>query len=100
MDDGFLVRQVLGGNRDDARDFRHFGVLPLAHVTALARQVWFSAGRDEGVRLRRVGKLLDRSSSRGADHRAGRDGRHAGRRRHLHLRIGSTTSARRPAVKV
>jgi len=50
---------VLGDNRDASRDSRHFGVLPLADVTAVARQVWFSSDREDGVRLRRVGKLLD-----------------------------------------
>jgi signal peptidase I len=50
---------VLGDNRDASQDSRHFGVLPLADVTAVARQVWFSSDREEGVRLRRVGKLLD-----------------------------------------
>jgi signal peptidase I len=50
---------VLGDNRDAAQDSRHFGVLPLADVTALARQVWFSTDRQDGTRLRRVGKLLE-----------------------------------------
>jgi signal peptidase I len=50
---------VLGDNRDAAKDSRHFGVLPLADVTALARQVWFSTDRQDGTRLRRVGKLLE-----------------------------------------
>jgi signal peptidase I len=50
---------VLGDNRDAAQDSRHFGVLPLADVTAVARQVWFSSDGEDGVRLRRVGKLLD-----------------------------------------
>jgi signal peptidase I len=50
---------VLGDNRDAAQDSRSFGTLPLADVTAVARQVWFSADAHDGVRLRRVGKLLD-----------------------------------------
>lgn len=50
---------VLGDNRKSSRDSRHFGVLPLADVTAVARQVWFSSDREHGVRLGRVGKLLD-----------------------------------------
>jgi signal peptidase I len=50
---------VLGDNRDSSRDSRHFGVLPIADVTAVARQVWFSADSRDGVRLRRIGRLLD-----------------------------------------
>lgn len=50
---------VLGDNRDSSHDSRHFGVLPIADVTAVARQVWFSADSRDGVRVRRIGKLLD-----------------------------------------
>lgn len=50
---------VLGDNRDASHDSRNFGVLPLADVTAVARQVWFSSDDQAGVRLRRTGKLLD-----------------------------------------
>jgi signal peptidase I len=50
---------VLGDNRDTSHDSRHFGVLPLADVTAVALQVWFSSSGGDGVRWRRSGKLLD-----------------------------------------
>jgi signal peptidase I len=50
---------LLGDNRDSSHDSRHFGVLPLADVTAVARQVWFSADSADGLRLRRIGRLLD-----------------------------------------
>jgi len=50
---------VLGDNRDTSHDSRHFGVLPIADVTAVARQVWFSADAHDGIRLRRTGRLLD-----------------------------------------
>ncbi|HEX7507964.1 MAG TPA: signal peptidase I [Polyangia bacterium] len=50
---------VLGDNRDSSHDSRHFGVLPLADVSAVARQVWFSADSPGGIRLRRTGRLLD-----------------------------------------
>jgi signal peptidase I len=50
---------VLGDNRDASHDSRHFGVLPLADVSAVARQVWFSSDGSDGVRWRRSGKLLD-----------------------------------------
>jgi signal peptidase I len=50
---------VLGDNRAASQDSRRFGVLPLADVTAVARQVWFSVDPEAGIRLGRTGKLLD-----------------------------------------
>jgi signal peptidase I len=50
---------VLGDNRDAAHDSRLFGTLSLADVTAVARQVWFSADAQDGIRLRRSGRRLD-----------------------------------------
>ncbi len=50
---------VLGDNRDSSHDSRQFGVIPIADVTAVARQVWFSADAHDGIRLRRTGRLLD-----------------------------------------
>jgi signal peptidase I len=50
---------VLGDNRDASHDSRHFGVLSLADVTGVARQVWLSIDEHNGLRLRRTGTLLD-----------------------------------------
>jgi signal peptidase I len=50
---------VLGDNRDSSHDSRHFGTLPIADVTAVARQVWFSSDAQDGIRLRRLGTRLD-----------------------------------------
>jgi signal peptidase I len=50
---------LLGDNRDASHDSRLFGTLPIADVTAVARQVWFSADAQDGIRLRRSGRRLD-----------------------------------------
>lgn len=49
---------VLGDNRAAAVDSRRFGTVPLADIQAVARQVWFSSHRGEGVRWGRIGTLL------------------------------------------
>jgi signal peptidase I len=49
---------VLGDNRAVAVDSRRFGTVPLADIQAVARQVWFSSHRGEGVRWGRIGTLL------------------------------------------
>jgi signal peptidase I len=49
---------VLGDNRAAAVDSRRFGTVPLADIQAIARQVWFSSHRGDGVRWRRIGQLL------------------------------------------
>jgi signal peptidase I len=46
---------VLGDNRDNSHDSRHFGTLPLADVTAVARQVWFSTSSEHGTLWWRAG---------------------------------------------
>jgi signal peptidase I len=49
---------VLGDDRAEAVDSRRFGTVPLADIQAVARQVWFSSHRGEGVRWGRIGTLL------------------------------------------
>lgn len=49
---------VLGDNRDEAKDSRSFGFVPLADLVGKARQIWFSAG-PAGVRWGRIGKPID-----------------------------------------
>lgn len=49
---------VLGDNRAATVDSRRFGTVPLADIQAVARQVWFSSHRGEGVRWERIGTLL------------------------------------------
>lgn len=50
---------VLGDNRAGSMDSRRFGTVPLQDVRGIARQIWFSARAGDGVRWRRVGRLLD-----------------------------------------
>jgi len=49
---------VLGDNRSASIDSRRFGTVPVADIKAVARQIWFSASAQEGVRWSRLGKLL------------------------------------------
>jgi signal peptidase I len=50
---------VLGDNRGASVDSRQFGVLPVADVKAVARQVLFSYGAGEGFRWSRLGKTIE-----------------------------------------
>jgi Signal peptidase, peptidase S26 len=50
---------VLGDNRAAALDSRRFGTVPRADIQAIARQVWFSAHRSDGVRCSRIGQRLE-----------------------------------------
>jgi len=49
---------VLGDNRASSVDSRRFGTVPVADVKAVARQIWFSVSPRDGVRWRRLGKVL------------------------------------------
>jgi signal peptidase I len=49
---------VLGDNRTGAVDSRRFGAIPLADVKGIARQIWLSASTAGGVRLSRVGQVV------------------------------------------
>jgi len=49
---------VLGDNRDDSADSRHWGFVPLIDIVSKARLVYFSIDPEGGVRWGRIGKLL------------------------------------------
>ncbi|MGA7741710.1 MAG: signal peptidase I [Polyangia bacterium] len=50
---------VLGDNRGSSIDSRQFGVVPVADVKAVARQVLFSYRAGEGLRWSRLGKTIE-----------------------------------------
>ena len=49
---------VLGDNRDNSADSRHWGYVPLIDIVSKPRLVYFSIDPEGGVRWGRIGKLL------------------------------------------
>ena len=49
---------VLGDNRDNSADSRHWGYVPLVDIVSKPRLVYFSIDPEGGVRWGRIGKLL------------------------------------------
>jgi signal peptidase I len=49
---------VLGDNRDNSADSRHWGYVPLVDIVSKPRLVYFSINPEGGVRWGRIGKLL------------------------------------------
>ncbi len=50
---------VLGDNRNNSRDSRFIGTIPLANIGGRAEHIWYSYGPDEGVRWERFPARVD-----------------------------------------
>jgi signal peptidase I len=49
---------MVGDNRENSLDSRHFGFVPLGDVVAKVRQVYYSSGK-EGIRWNRIGNTIN-----------------------------------------
>jgi len=50
---------VMGDNRNASADSRRFGMVPIADIVGLAKQVWFSRSKTSGIRWWRIGVVVD-----------------------------------------
>ena len=50
---------VMGDNRDNSHDSRFWGFVPFELIKGKAMIIWWSQGEPEGIRVRRMGKLID-----------------------------------------
>jgi signal peptidase I len=50
---------VMGDNRDNSSDSRYWGFVPLNLVRGRAMVVWWSHGQPEGIRLARLGHVIE-----------------------------------------
>lgn len=50
---------VLGDNRNNSHDSRFWGAVPFENIKGKAMIIWWSSGEPEGIRWRRLGKIVD-----------------------------------------
>ncbi len=50
---------VMGDNRDNSHDSRFWGTVPLELIKGKAMIIWWSAGEPEGIRIKRMGQLIE-----------------------------------------
>ena len=50
---------VMGDNRDNSHDSRFWGTVPFELIKGKALVIWFSKGEPEGLRLGRIGHLIE-----------------------------------------
>jgi signal peptidase I len=50
---------VMGDNRNNSHDSRYWGPVPIQNIKGKALIVWWSSGGPDGIRWKRLGKLVD-----------------------------------------
>jgi signal peptidase I len=50
---------VMGDNRDNSHDSRYWGFVPFEYIKGKAMVVWWSSGQPEGIRIKRMGHLVE-----------------------------------------
>jgi len=50
---------VMGDNRDNSHDSRYWGPVPFDLIKGKAMVIWWSTGEPEGIRLKRMGHLVE-----------------------------------------
>lgn len=50
---------VMGDNRDNSNDSRSWGFVPVEYIKGKAIVIWWSSGQPEGIRVKRMGQLVE-----------------------------------------
>jgi signal peptidase I len=50
---------AMGDNRDNSHDSRFWGFVPFELLKGKAMIIWWSSGEPEGIRIKRIGQLID-----------------------------------------